>query len=63
MAGCSRCGQNRVSRPVSMPTIVGRPGGVVIPAQRPVASGSGLSSNTIRDSITGLRYIPSNGPK
>lgn len=56
---CSRCGQNSVPRPISQPTVVGRPGGVSIPAQRPVSGGQ-LPSNIIRDSITGLRYIPNN---
>lgn len=56
---CSRCGQNSAPRPITPPTIVGRPGGVSVPAQRPVASAP-LPSNIIRDSITGLRYIPNN---
>lgn len=56
---CSRCGQNSVSRPITLPTIVGRPGGVSVPAQRSVP-GAQLPSNLIRDSITGLRYIPNN---
>lgn len=54
---CSRCGQGSVSRPITPPTIVGRPGGVNVPARRPVPSAP-LPSNLIRDSITGLRYIP-----
>lgn len=64
MAGCSRCGQNRVSRPITMPSVVGRPGGVSIPAQRPVGGiNPGLATNTIHNAITNLRYIPNNGSK
>lgn len=51
---CTRCGQSRISRPA--PTIVQRPGGVTVPAQRPTP----IPANIIRDSITGLRYIPNN---
>lgn len=57
---CPRCGQNSVPRPITPPTIVGRPGGVSVPARRPGGSAP-LPSNLIRDSITGLRYIPNNG--
>lgn len=58
---CSRCGQSR-PRPITTPTIVGRPGGITIPAQTPrpvggVSSGP-LPTSTIRNAITGLRYIP-----
>lgn len=56
--GCSRCGQNN-RRPITPPTIVGRPGGVVVPS-RPVPA-QPLPSNMIRDSITGLRYVPNGG--
>lgn len=59
--GCPRCGQSR-PRPISSPTVVGRPGGVSVPGQRPAVPSSPLSPNIIRDSITGLRYIP-NGRK
>lgn len=55
---CSRCGQS-IHRPITSPTIVGRPGSVSVPGQRTV-SGAPLPSNLIRDSITGLRYIPNN---
>lgn len=54
---CPRCGQSSVSRPITPPTIVGRPGGVSVPARSGPRSAP-LPSNIIRDSITGLRYIP-----
>lgn len=54
---CPRCGQNSVPRPINPPTVVGRPGGVSVPAQHTVPSAP-LPSNLIRDAITGLRYIP-----
>lgn len=62
---CSRCGQSR-PRPITTPTIVGRPGGITVPAQRPVApmGSTAVPANTIRNAINGLRYIPNvNGNK
>lgn len=58
---CSRCGQNRVSRPVPPPSIVtGRPGSVyhaprpTAPTPQPTTYGGG----GVRGAITGLRYVP-----
>lgn len=64
---CTRCGQNR-PRPIVTPTIVGRPGGVSVPSRAPRPVGGGISSgplpsSTIRNAITGLRYIPNGGGK
>ena len=60
---CSRCGQKHTvhGTGVSTPSgVVSRPGGIVIPAApRPaVPAPTGLPSNVIKQSITGLRYVP-----
>lgn len=48
---CGRCGNNKNSRPAQPPTSVGRPG-----TMAPSTNGRGSSP---RDTITGLRYVPS----
>lgn len=56
---CSRCGQsNRVSRPVSTPSIIGRPGTNNIHPPVATPTSSGLPQNVIKNAINGLRYVP-----
>lgn len=60
---CSRCGQQRrIVHGAPAPSIARSPmasGGVVIPARPGSAPlGSGVPSNIIRQSITGLKYVP-----
>lgn len=59
---CSRCGQRHtVHGSATTPSgVVTRPGGIIIPAQprTSVPTPQGLPSNVIRQSITGLRYVP-----
>lgn len=59
---CSRCGQNRPSRPVPAPSGVGRSGAGSINPAHPVNNtgnaSSGLPNNIIKSAITGLKYVP-----
>lgn len=57
--GCPRCGGNRPSRPTPPPSVVGsgRPGGAIHPAR----SNGQQQSPSVRDAITGLKYVPTSG--
>lgn len=57
---CSRCGQSNRPRPVTPPSVVGRPGTVYYPG-KPVGTPptqSPIPASTIQGAINGLRYVP-----
>lgn len=51
---CPRCG-GKSARPTPPPSVISRPGTVPTPAQ----SAPRPSNPSVRDAITGLRYVPS----
>lgn len=54
---CSRCGQSRPAKP-NPPSRAGRPGTAWHPAQNNSQSKS--SGQSVKDQITGLKYVPTN---
>ena len=58
--GCSRCGGNSPRKPAVPPSNggvnAGRPGTVMNPQRRPSDD-----NKSVRDTINGLRYVPSSG--
>lgn len=53
---CPRCGGNKTPRPTPPPSVISRPGSVV---PTPASGPRPASNPTVRDAITGLRYVPS----